>query len=224
MTDKRHFIAKNVVSLLKKGDLVNLGAGIPFLITEYIDQDSEIMIQSECGTIGAGPKVTDPDKIIRTLIAPDTSYASLKEDGLCFDSQTAFGMIRGGFIDVTILGAMQVDRHGSMANWDVPGKALKGMGGAMDLCIGARCVIVAMEHCARDGRSKIMEECTYPLTCKEEVNYIVTEYCVLETVPEGLKLIKLAKGYSAQDVQNITDCQLIIPEEIPEMEDEWQVC
>lgn len=210
MNDKRDFIARNVLPLLHKGDLVNLGAGIPSLLTNYIDEDSGMMVQTECGTIGGGP-LAKAEEVQVTLIAPDTRYSTLRYDGFCFDSQTSFGMIRGGHLDVTVLGALQVDRYGSMANWDIPGKALKGMGGAMDLCVGAKTVIVAMEHCTKDGAPKIVERCSLPLTCQGEVNYIVTELAVLHVTSDGLELMAIAPGLSPEDVQAKTGTPLIIP-------------
>lgn len=216
MNNIKLFIAKNVKTLLKKGDLVNLGAGIPYLLTGLITDEDEIGIQAECGTIGAGPKAKPGEEIL-TLIAPDTSFGTLKPTGYCFDSQTSFGMIRGGYLDATILGALQVDKTGSMANWDIPGKGLKGMGGAMDLATGAKRVIVAMEHCTKDGSSKIMEKCTFPLTCKNQVNFIVTEYCIIEVVPEGLKVKAIAPGITKEELQEKTAAELIFPEQIETM-------
>lgn len=210
MVDKRRFIARNVLPLLKKGDLVNLGAGIPSLLADYIDESSGMMVQTECGTIGGGP-LAKPEEIQVTLIAPDTRYSTLRYDGICFDSQTSFAMIRGGHLDVTVLGALQVDRTGSMANWDIPGKALKGMGGAMDLCTGAKRVIVAMEHCTKDGCPKIVERCDLPLTCRNEVDYIVTELCVLQVTPDGLTLLAAAPEITVEDIQKNTGTRLLIP-------------
>lgn len=213
MTDPKMMIARNVKPLLKKGDLVNLGAGIPYLLTGLIREEDEIGIQAECGTIGAGPKA-QPGEEILTLIAPDTSFGTLKPEGYCFDSQVSFGMIRGGYLDVTVLGALQVDCTGSMANWDIPGKGLKGMGGAMDLATGAKTVIVAMEHCTKDGQPKILKQCTFPLTCKNQVNYIVTELCILEVTSEGLLVKALAPGVTREEVQSRTEAELIFPEQI----------
>lgn len=217
MNDKRRFIARNVLPLLHRGDLVNLGAGIPSLLADYIDEDSGMMVQTECGTIGGGP-LAGEDEIQVTLIAPDTRYSTLRYDGVCFDSQTSFCMIRGGHLDVTVLGALQVDRLGNMANWDIPGKALKGMGGAMDLCAGAKTVIVAMEHCTRDGRPKIVDRCDLPLTCRGEVDYIVTELAVLRVVPDGLELLSTAPGTAPEDVQARTGTPLIIPPAVGTMQ------
>ncbi len=214
--NKRDFIARNVLPLLKKGDLVNLGAGIPSLLANYIDEDSGMMVQTECGTIGGGP-LAKPEEVQVTLIAPDTRYSTLRYDGICFDSQTSFCMIRGGHLDVTVLGALQVDREGSMANWDIPGKALKGMGGAMDLCVGAKTVIVAMEHCTKDGQPKIVERCDLPLTCKGEVDYIVTELAVLQVTPDGLAVMSIAPGVTVEELQAKTGTSLIIPASVAVM-------
>ena len=130
----------------------------------------------------------------------------------CFDSATSFSIIRGGHVDVTVLGALEVDQEGSLANWIVPGKLIPGMGGAMDLVSGAKKVIVAMEHCTKTGDSKVLKKCTLPLTAYKKVNYIVTDLCVLKVVPEGLLLMELAEGMTPEYVQSKTEAQLIIPE------------
>lgn len=216
MNDKKMFIARNVRTLLNKGDLVNLGAGIPSFVARLIDEDSEMMVQYECGTIGGGP-LAGPDEIQVTLIAPDTRYATLRKDGFCFDSQTSFGMIRGGHLDVTVLGALQVDAHGNLANWDIPGKALKGMGGAMDLCIGAKKVIVAMEHCTKDGSPKIVSQCDLPLTCKGEVDYIVTELCMIRVTESGLEVFAVAPDVTPAFILEKTGAPLLFAEELKTM-------
>lgn len=212
----REFIARNVVTLLRPGDLVNLGAGIPSHVANYIGDDCGMMVQTECGTIGGGP-LAEPGREDYTLIAPDTRPSTLRYDGVCFDSAVSFAMIRGGHLDVTVLGAMEVDEEGSMANWEVPGQALKGMGGAMDLCVGAKRVIVAMEHCTKTGAPKIRGRCELPLTCRREVNTIVTELAVIDVAPEGLVLRALAPGVTADEVQRKTEPQLIVREPVARM-------
>lgn len=216
--EKHAYIARNVLPLLKSGDLVNLGAGVPSFIANYLKDSCDIMVQMECGIIGAGP-LAKPDEIIYTLIEPSTKYSTLRPDGFCFDSATSFTMIRGGHIDVTVLGALEVDQEGNLANWDIPGKSLKGMGGAMDLCIGAKCVIVAMEHCTKDGKSKVVERCSLPLTCVGEVNYIVTDLAVLKVTEEGLEVQAMAKGVTRKELIAKTQAKLIIPESVGEMVD-----
>lgn len=221
MSDKhalREFIARNVVALLHPGDLVNLGAGIPSHAANYIGPGSGMMIQTECGTIGGGP-LAQPGEEDYTLIAPDTRPSTLLYDGVCFDSAMSFTMIRGGALDVTVLGAMEVAQNGDMANWEVPGQALKGMGGAMDLCVGAKRVIVAMEHCAKDGRPKLLERCTLPLTCQGQVDTVVTELAVIDVAPEGFLLRSLAPGATAQQVQAGMAAPLHVPDQVGRMVD-----
>ncbi len=216
MRDKqeiREFIARNVVTLLKEGDLVNLGAGIPSHAANYLGADSGIMIQTECGTIGGGP-LAAPGEEDYTLIAPDTRPSTLLYDGVCFDSAMSFTMIRGGHLDVTVLGAMEVAENGDMANWEVPGKALKGMGGAMDLCVGAKRVIAAMEHCTKNGNPKLVKRCTLPLTCRGEIDTVVTELAIIDVTEEGFVLRALAPDVTAEYVQERTAAVLHIPEQI----------
>jgi 3-oxoacid CoA-transferase B subunit len=210
--EKREFIARNVMALLRPGDLVNLGAGIPSHVANYMKADSPIMVQTECGTIGGGP-LAEPDKIDYTLIDPATRPSTLLYDGICFDSTMSFTMIRGGHLDVTVLGAMEVDEEGNMANWEIPGEALKGMGGAMDLCVGAKRVIIAMEHCTKTGEPKIRKKCVLPLTCKGEVDCIVTELAIIDVTPEGLLLRALAPGITAAHVRDRTEPELIVKDE-----------
>lgn len=214
--ETREFIARNVAALLSPGELVNLGAGIPSHVANYIGDGSGMMVQTECGTIGGGP-LARPGEEDYTLIAPDTRPSTLRYDGVCFDSAVSFTMIRGGHLDVTVLGAMEVDEQGSMANWEIPGQALKGMGGAMDLCVGAKRVIVAMEHCTKQGTPKLLRTCRLPITCQREVNVVVTELAVLDVTEQGFCLRALAPGVSFDLVQEKTEAPIHITGPVGQM-------
>lgn len=212
----RELIVKRVAKELKDGDVVNLGIGMPTLVANYIPEDMDVTFQSENGFLGLGP-APEEGKEDKHLVNAGGQPVTIKPGGMFFDSATSFAIIRGGHVDVTVLGALQVDEEGNLANWMIPGKMVPGMGGAMDLVVGAKRVIVAMEHTAK-GAHKILKKCQLPLTAAKQVNTIITEMGVMEVTNEGIVLTEIAEGYTVEDVQAATEAKLIISKELKKME------
>ena len=210
--DEKNFIAKRVAQELKDGDVVNLGIGLPTLVADYVPDDIVVVLQAEIGIIRTGPAAVEV-KEDKDIVNAGGKCITVLPGASFVDSAASFAIIRGGHVDVTVLGALQVDEKGNLANWMVPGKKVPGMGGAMDLVVGARRVIVAMEHTAK-GTHKILEKCTFPLTAVGVVDRIITDRAVIDVTPEGLMLREIAEGYSADEVQEATGAKLIFPEEI----------
>ena len=214
------FIAKRCAKELKDGDVVNLGIGLPTLIPAYLPEGVELVIHAELGIVGAGanPKPGDDNYMPYHVTDAGGAPASVSFDGSFTDSATNFGLIRGGHVDACFLGALEVDAEGSLANWIIPGKKMPGMGGAMDLCTGAKHCIICMEHTAK-GNPKIFEKCRLPLTASHCVNKIITEMCVLEVTPDGLLMTEINPEFTVEDVKAATAAPIAVAENLKSMID-----
>ena len=211
----REVIAKRAAKELHDGDVVNLGIGIPTMIPNYLPEGVTVTLQSENGAMGMGPTPAAGEED-KNLINAGGGYITLMPGGSTFDSATSFAIIRGGHVNVSFLGALQVDENGDLANWIIPGKMAPGMGGAMDLVVGAKKVILTMEH-TQKGAPKILKKCTLPLTASGQVNMIITEMGVMEITPEGIVLTEIHPEFTVEDVQAATEATLIISPNLKSM-------
>lgn len=212
----KEIIARRVAKEFENDQLINLGIGLPTLTANYIEDGINVTFQSENGMIGMG-KVADKDEIDLDITNAGGQYVTINENGAFFDTSMSFGLIRGGHVDITVLGALEVDQDGNLANWIVPGKMVPGMGGAMDLVVGAKKVIVAMLHTAK-GKSKILKNCTLPLTAKNVVDMIVTELAVMKVTENGLLVTEISEGVTVEELIEMTEADLIISDDLAYIE------
>jgi 3-oxoacid CoA-transferase subunit B len=216
MALSREQIAKRISRELRDGYYVNLGIGIPTLVANYIPQGMEVMFQSENGILGMGEFPTE-ETIDADLINAGKQTVTVIKGSAFFSSADSFAMIRGGHVDLTVLGAFEVDSTGALASWMIPGKLVKGMGGAMDLVAGAENIIVAMSHASKDGKSKVLHKCSLPLTGVNCVKLVVTDLAVLKLEDGKFHLLERAPGVSVEEIKKLTEAELVIPADVPEM-------
>lgn len=208
MADIKEIIASRVAKELKDGDVVNLGIGLPTMVANFLPEDVHIILQSENGIMGMGTLAAKGSEDV-DIVNAGAQYVTINPGSMFFDSATSFGIIRGGHVDATILGALEVDKHGNLSNWIVPGKMVPGMGGAMDLVVGAKKVIVAMQH-TQKGSHKILNECRLPYTAVGVVDMIITEMGVMEITNDGIMLKEIHPDYTVEQIQEATECELLI--------------
>jgi 3-oxoadipate CoA-transferase, beta subunit len=209
-------IAQRIAQEIPDGATVNLGIGIPTLVAQYVPPGREVIVHSENGIVGMGPPAA-PREVDTDIIDASKRPVTLVKGASIIDHATSFAIVRGGYLDLAVLGAFQVSQHGDIANWRVPGDAIPGVGGAMDLCSGAKRLVVAMTHTDSGGEPKIVPECTYPLTAKRKVSAIYTDLAVIDVCPDGLHLREIAPGWTAAEVQQLTGVPLRVRQPVPEI-------